>query len=178
MVVADGLEGDTGLDKATTSKGNAEAEENPAGINGNQLQDSQRSKEDDHQETKTVPFLKLFSFADSTDIALMIVGTIGAIANGLGTPLMTVLFGKLVNSFGNNQNNVQEIVDVVSKVKKKSFYFLSCICFIDMKTLIIPPCEILQVALEFVYLALGIGCAAYLRKHISCSKSFYIFQGA
>ncbi|KAG2693166.1 hypothetical protein I3843_08G080500 [Carya illinoinensis] len=134
MVVEDGLEGDTAINKATTSEGNAEAEENPAGINGTQLEDSQRSKGDDHQETKTVPFFKLFSFADSTDIALMIVGTIGAIANGLGMPLTTLLFGKLTNGFGNNQNNVQELVDVVSKI-----------------------------ALEFVYLALGIGFAAYLQ---------------
>lgn len=125
MVVENCLEGDTGINMATTSKDNAESEKDQAGINGNHLQDSQKNKGDDYQETKTVPFLKIFSFADSTDIALMIVGIIGAIANGMGTPLMSVVFGQLINSFGNNQNNFQEIVNAVSKVerKKASIFF-------------------------------------------------------
>ncbi|XP_065637436.1 ABC transporter B family member 4-like isoform X2 [Quercus suber] len=59
----------------------------------------------------------------------MIFGTIGAIANGLGTPLMTIVFGDLIDSFGNNKNIVHE----VSKI-----------------------------SLKFVYLAVGIGFAAFL----------------
>ncbi|KAB1200429.1 ABC transporter B family member 4 [Morella rubra] len=130
MKVEGGREGNTGTNEATTSKGNTEAEENP-GING-KPQDSQNNKGD--EKTKTVPFLKLFSFADSTDTALMIVGTIGAMGSGLGMPLMTILFGEMINSFGGNQNNTEEIVRIVSKI-----------------------------SLKFVYLALGIGCAACLQ---------------
>ncbi|XP_030947833.1 ABC transporter B family member 11-like isoform X16 [Quercus lobata] len=59
----------------------------------------------------------------------MIFGTIGAIANGLGSPLMTIVFGDLIDSFGNNKNLVHE----VSKI-----------------------------SLKFVYLAVGIGFAAFL----------------
>lgn len=113
MKVEGGREGNTGTNEATTSKGNTEAEENP-GING-KPQDSRNNKGD--EKTKTVPFLKLFSFADSTDTALMIVGTIGAMGSGLGMPLMTILFGEMINSFGGNQNNTEEIVRIVSKVK-------------------------------------------------------------
>ncbi|KAL0457894.1 UNVERIFIED_CONTAM: ABC transporter B family member 11 [Sesamum latifolium] len=56
------------------------------------------SKEDSHkaeekQATNTVPFYKFFTFADSMDKILMIVGSIGAIGNGLCLPLMTILFG-------------------------------------------------------------------------------------
>ncbi|KAG2697841.1 hypothetical protein I3760_07G123900 [Carya illinoinensis] len=125
-----GLEGETDINKATTSTGKAVAEKN-LGINGGQ-QDSPNNTKD--EETKTVPFLKLFSFADSTDTALMIVGTIGSIASGLGMPIMTILFGQMINSFGNNQSDTKEIVDIVSKI-----------------------------SLKFVYLALGIGFAAYLQ---------------
>lgn len=67
------------------------------------------------ERTQTVPFHKLFSFADKIDILLMIVGTIGAIGNGISMPLMTILFGDLVDSFGQNQNN-GDVVEVVSKV--------------------------------------------------------------
>ena len=62
-----------------------------------------------------VSFYKLFSFADSADVFLMIVGSFGAIGNGLALPLMTVLFGEMINSFGSNQHN-SSVVHVVSKV--------------------------------------------------------------
>lgn len=63
----------------------------------------------------TVPFLKLFGFADTTDKFFMLVGTIAAIGNGLCLPLMTVLFGELTDSYGQNQN-IHDVVRVVSKV--------------------------------------------------------------
>ncbi|XP_076935841.1 ABC transporter B family member 21-like [Bidens hawaiensis] len=63
----------------------------------------------------------------------MIVGTIGAVGNGICMPLMTILFGDLLNSFGENQNN-DDVVDAVSKV-----------------------------SLKFVYLAVGCGVASFLQ---------------
>ncbi|XP_059438553.1 ABC transporter B family member 21-like [Corylus avellana] len=130
MAVEYSLEGDAGRNEAITSKGNAE-EENSSATNGDQ-QNSQKNKGD--EKTKTVPFLKLFSFADSTDTALMIVGTIGAVGSGLGMPLMTILLGQMINTFGSNQNNTNDILHAISKV-----------------------------AVKFVYLALGTGCAACLQ---------------
>ena len=47
-----------------------------------------------------VPFHKLFAFADSTDVALMLLGALGAVANGAAMPFMTVLFGNLIDAFG------------------------------------------------------------------------------
>ena len=74
------------------------------------------STEDEKEKAKTVPFLKLFSFADSADILLMIMGTIGAIGNGLGRPLMSLLMGEMVDAFGSNQGN-KSMAEIVSKVK-------------------------------------------------------------
>lgn len=48
--------------------------------------------EDDNKENKKVefiPFYKLFSYADSIDILLMIAGVAGALANGATMPLLT-----------------------------------------------------------------------------------------
>ncbi|KAG5552503.1 hypothetical protein RHGRI_010552 [Rhododendron griersonianum] len=103
--------------------------------NGGQL-DTEQKKTKKEDSAKTVPFYKLFSFADSVDVVLMIVGTIGAVGNGICMPLMTVLMGDLINSFGQTQNN-KDVVQEVSKV-----------------------------ALNFVYLALGAGVAAFLQ--VSC----------
>ncbi|KAF3549308.1 hypothetical protein DY000_02000005, partial [Brassica cretica] len=73
------------------------------------------------EKAKTVPFYKLFAFADSYDVLLMICGSVGAMGNGVGLPLMTLLFGDLIDSFGQNQNN-KDIVDVISKVCVKFVY--------------------------------------------------------
>ncbi|XP_055805857.1 ABC transporter B family member 9-like [Solanum dulcamara] len=70
-------------------------------------------------EDQKVSFYKLFSFADKFDVALMIIGTIGAIGNGLTQPLMTLIFGQLVNSFGSS--NYDEVVHKISKV---SIYYV------------------------------------------------------
>lgn len=93
----------------------------------------QVDKEKEKESSETVPFYKLFAFADSTDHMLMIAGTLGAIGNGICMPLMTVLFGDLIDSFGENQNN-NDVVRVVSKV-----------------------------SLKFVYLAIGAGFASFLQ---------------
>ncbi|KAK2403366.1 ABC transporter B family member [Trifolium repens] len=111
-------------DEATTSEKNV-AE---TSTNGENEKDKTKEKQE------TVPFHKLFTFADSTDILLMVVGTIGAIGNGLGLPLMTLLFGEMIDSFGSNQSNIDDVVQQVSKV-----------------------------SLKFVYLAVGCGVAAFLQ---------------
>ena len=115
MAEENDLNGKTYMHEATTSsRGALETETvKSSGQNGKQ-QDSEKSKEEG--KPSTVPFHKLFSFADSTDMLLMITGTIGAAGNGICMPLMAILFGDLIDSFGQNQNN-KDVVDIVSKVK-------------------------------------------------------------
>lgn len=60
--------------------------------------EGEKSKKSRVKDEK-VPFYKLFSFADKKDIVLMIFGTISAVANGMTNPLLTILFGNLVNAF-------------------------------------------------------------------------------
>ncbi|XP_061367873.1 ABC transporter B family member 21-like [Gastrolobium bilobum] len=112
-------------DEATSSENRAETSTT---TNGEKEENSKQK-----EKPETVPFHKLFSFADSTDVLLMVVGTVGAIGNGMGLPLMTLLFGQMINSFGSNQQNP----DVVKEVSK--------------------------VSLKFVYLAVGSGVAAFLQ---------------
>ncbi|XVE77402.1 hypothetical protein DITRI_Ditri13aG0059700 [Diplodiscus trichospermus] len=117
MARMNALNGDPDLNEARTSK-SCEEPEKDCGMNG-ESQNSETHKGD--EKTNRVPFFKLFAFADPIDILLMIAGTIGAIANGASMPLMTILFGELTDSFGQNQNN-NEVVDVVSEVALKFVY--------------------------------------------------------
>jgi ATP-binding cassette subfamily B (MDR/TAP) protein 1 len=81
-----------------------------------------------------VPFHKLFAFADSTDVVLMLLGALGAVANGAAMPFMTVLFGNLVDAFG----GAMSIHDVVNRVS--------------------------NVSLQFIYLAIASAVASFVRK--------------
>ena len=65
-------------------------------------------------DKQRVPFYKLFTFADKFDLFFMTMGTIGAVGNGLAQPLMTIIFGKLINSFGSSDPS--KVVDEVAKV--------------------------------------------------------------
>ncbi|KAF5762767.1 putative ABC transporter type 1, transmembrane domain superfamily [Helianthus annuus] len=110
---------------------------------GDGVEDSELGKAKEKESTETVPFYKLFAFADLTDYMLMIVGTVSAIANGVCLPLMTLLLGDLINSFGHNQSDDNNVVDVVSKV---SILYITCNyttrmrgCFVHI---IIPTCSI------------------------------------
>ncbi|KAL5997458.1 ATP-binding cassette sub- B member 9 [Asimina triloba] len=69
---------------------------------------------------KHVPFHKLFSFADPLDIVLMGVGTVAAIGSGLAMPLMTVIFGELINTFGVSTGST--VIPEVTKVTLKFVY--------------------------------------------------------
>ncbi|EYU27079.1 hypothetical protein ABFS82_02G122300 [Erythranthe guttata] len=83
------------------------------------------SPAEEKEKQNTVRFYKLFSFADSRDKFLMIIGTIAAIGNGLSQPLMSLLFGELIDVFGEAGSN--DVVSVVSKVSLKFVYLaLGC----------------------------------------------------
>lgn len=63
-----------------------------------------------------VSYYKLFSFADSTDYMLMVIGTITAIGSGIGMPLQTLIFGELIDTFGSYSADNNTIVHQVSNV--------------------------------------------------------------
>ncbi|KAK8693709.1 hypothetical protein V6N13_071280 [Hibiscus sabdariffa] len=129
MAIRNSFNGDSDLNEASVSKG-CKVPEKDRGTNG-ENQDLETRKGD--EKTNAVPFFKLFAFADPTDILLMIAGTIGAIGNGISMPLVTIFFGELMDSFGENQRN-NEVVDAVS-----------------------------EVALNFVYLGIGAAVAGFLQ---------------
>lgn len=64
---------------------------------------------------KKVPFTGLFRYADGMDVLLMVLGTVGALANGVSQPVMTVIFGQVINAFGD-----ATIDDVLHRVNQVS----------------------------------------------------------
>ncbi|KAF8401217.1 hypothetical protein HHK36_012146 [Tetracentron sinense] len=133
MAEGNDFHGDMKRQQVTPSTSHSPAIE-PDKISGkaSDERDSDNSKVEE-ESTRTVPYYKLFSFADTTDYVLMFVGTINAIGNGFCMPLMTVLLGELINAFGKT-TNTKDVVHEVSKV-----------------------------SLKFVYLAVGSGVASFFQ---------------
>jgi len=94
----------------SSSKGGGEQDQ------GNNKKHKKEGREQTDAGSDKVPFHKLFAFADATDKALMIIGSIGAIGNGVCEPLMTILLGDLIDAFGQNQDNNKHIVHIISQV--------------------------------------------------------------
>ncbi|KQK09335.1 ABC transporter B family member 4 isoform X2 [Brachypodium distachyon] len=68
---------------------------------------------------KKVSFAGLFRYADGTDLLLMLVGTVAALANGVSQPLMTVIFGDVIDAFGGATT-----ANVLSRVNKAVLSFV------------------------------------------------------
>lgn len=85
-------------------------------------QDLKRKSKD--ESAKTIPLYKLFSFADSFDHLLMFVGTVGAITNGISPPLMTLLFGNMINAFGGTKNSNEVVVEVSKVIPHESLLLI------------------------------------------------------
>lgn len=106
--------------KVNSQKANMPVEEQAFADRGQnvdtQSDDTSHVTAEEKETQNAVPFYKLFVFSDWWDKILMLIGTIGAIGNGLNPPLMAFLFGDLADAFGGTQND--KVVAVVSKVKK------------------------------------------------------------
>lgn len=81
-------------------------------------------------KVEKLPFYKQFTFADGFDIFMMIIGTIGAIGNGLTQPIMTLLFVPMFNSFGSTDRiNVVHVVSEVAPFSLFLFHFFEFCTF-------------------------------------------------
>ena len=86
---------------------------NEAGKDGNGGDQKKKKKE---PPPPTVKAWELFKFADKWDVLLMIVGTLGAICLGASMPLIALLFGQLMDSFGKNTGDPDELASSVTTV--------------------------------------------------------------
>eukprot|EP00249_Psilotum_nudum_P035954 c6024_g1_i2 orf=53-607(-) len=83
---------------------------------------------DGRKETQaggSIPYYRLFSFADGCDIVMLILATMGAVVNGVAMPILILLFGNVFNSFGQNTDDVDLLLHRVSKVALQ-FVYVGC----------------------------------------------------
>ncbi|XP_057763469.1 ABC transporter B family member 2-like [Arachis stenosperma] len=61
---------------------------------------SKGGEENKKKKEHKIPFMKLFSFADTYDFVLMAIGSVGACVHGASVPVFFIFFGKLINVIG------------------------------------------------------------------------------
>ncbi|XP_076946969.1 ABC transporter B family member 1-like [Bidens hawaiensis] len=83
--------------------------------------EGQNGKKKKESAPAAVGFGELFRFADGLDYVLMGIGTLGAFVHGCSLPIFLRFFADLVNSFGSNANNIDQMSQ---EVLKYAFYFL------------------------------------------------------
>ncbi|XP_072995529.1 ABC transporter B family member 4-like isoform X1 [Typha latifolia] len=97
-------------------------------------EERKEEEEEEEEEKKKVAFHRLFAYGDGFDMLLMVVGTAGALANGMSQPLMTLIFGQVIDAFG-----------VSGRTKEAMLH------------------QVIKAVLNFVYLAIGSAVAALLQ---------------
>ncbi|OQS04216.1 ATP-binding Cassette (ABC) Superfamily [Thraustotheca clavata] len=73
-----------------------------------------KGKKSKRKRGESVPFTQLFRFADKSDIGLMIVGSLCAIATGCAQPLRILLFGGVVTAF--NPKGMSDMLGEVNTI--------------------------------------------------------------
>jgi hypothetical protein len=132
IAMADSAAGDVKAEKAAAN-GSGGCDAGPAAGQGKKRAD------------QAVAFHELFSFADKWDLALMALGSLGALAHGAAMPCFFLLFGDLINGFGKNQTDLRTMTDEVAKVRTTS-PFLRCVhlrispvIFLFAEITVVPP---------------------------------------
>ncbi|CAI7761863.1 unnamed protein product [Closterium sp. NIES-54] len=97
LLLEERMVGDSPVAVSETPRGETEATEKDEKV------DEEEEKKGKKKEKKpAVPYWRLFSYADRTDVALMAVGTFGAVLHGAALPISFLFLGKMVDSFGTN----------------------------------------------------------------------------
>lgn len=84
--------------------------------------------EAEKKKEQTLPFYKLFSFADKYDYILMALGSSGAVIHGSSMPVFFLLFGQMVNGFGKNQSDLHTMTHEVAKYALYFVYLGLIVC--------------------------------------------------
>ncbi|KAH9321735.1 hypothetical protein KI387_016374 [Taxus chinensis] len=86
----------------------------------------QNGSKKSNSNANSVSFLRLLSYADSLDIVLMVLGTIGAIGHGLANPGGYFLLGKALHAFGTHRNDTDATVKALYEVVPYVWYLAAC----------------------------------------------------
>ncbi|GAM28104.1 hypothetical protein SAMD00019534_112800 [Acytostelium subglobosum LB1] len=87
-------------------------------------EERRKKKKQAIDEAQSVPFMQLFRFSDGYDKALMLLGTLAAMANGAALPCVTIIFGHLIDAFNPQKFNDDPTYSIQGAITEISIWFL------------------------------------------------------
>ncbi|CAL4887382.1 unnamed protein product [Urochloa decumbens] len=70
-------------------------------------------------------FMSVFEHADGVDVALMVLGFVGAVGDGMSTPAMLLISSRITNEFGRGPVQLHEFTSRINE-NARSIVFLAC----------------------------------------------------
>ena len=77
--------------------------------------------------SQSVPYYRLYSYADRLDIILIVLGCIGAIIHGLALPIFFVVFGDVVDALGTDKTSLIPEVSSLSHTESSQGFRMTCV---------------------------------------------------
>lgn len=96
----------------------------PRSVDGEKMDTMDEKGAPSKQPDPQISFWKLFSNADRLDQLFMVIGTLGAMANGAAFPMFAIVFGEFSDVFGQDAGTD----DFMSKVSQLALYFVYIAC--------------------------------------------------
>ena len=62
-------------------------------------------------------FMSVFMHADAADVALMVLGLVGAMGDGLSTPVMLLITSRIFNDLGSGPDALQQFSSKMNEVQ-------------------------------------------------------------
>ena len=86
------------------------------------------------KETKTTApapvlrsFASVFKHADAVDVALMVLGLVGAMGDGMSTPVTLLIASRIFNDSGTGPDQLQQFRSKMDLVLLQVAFFIACI---------------------------------------------------
>ncbi|KAG0332609.1 Antigen peptide transporter 2, partial [Podila humilis] len=117
------------IDKKKKKKNKKKKESTGENSNGDVGDDDDEEEEEEEEPTKKVSYLQLYRFASTWDWICVVLGSICAILNGIGQPLIAVLMGDIVNSLARHYDDPKAAVAEI-RVLVIKFTVVGAIAFV------------------------------------------------
>ncbi|XP_056385038.1 ATP-dependent translocase ABCB1-like [Hyla sarda] len=112
--------------------------------------DNQKKMKKKKEPISMVGYIELFSYADSLDVLLMIVGMLASFACGTGLPIMIIIFGQMTDAFVQSGININATVLNLTNLTE------------ECNQKYIGTLDIEAEMTKYAYYYVGIGCAVFV----------------
>ncbi|XP_062259249.1 bile salt export pump-like [Platichthys flesus] len=126
----------------------------------------QNGDETKKEKALSVGFFQLFQFANTKEIAMMVVGSFCAFVHGTAPSLMLLVYGVMTDSFVNHELVVQELKDPNKMCENSTIYWINGSVYEKAETTTFCGTDIEAEITILAYYYLGLGMVAMISTYL------------